>query len=190
MARGLDAEWFWTDRWTRSRGFGLPMEARGLYREMLTQAWRRHARLPNNHEEIRRYTGCTLKEWNRAWPLIKKFWVEDGDGLVNPTQVVIYLEAQAAATRTSDRARAGAIAMHKRRVGDTQALPDAAPKAIAPVGRRYTRQDLKDARRILKLSFGRCPHEHEPTGVPKCVGAIECEVLIAIELADRRKRAS
>ena len=29
-------------------GFLLPMEARGLYREMLTQAWMRGARLPND----------------------------------------------------------------------------------------------------------------------------------------------
>jgi hypothetical protein len=32
----LLAEWFWIDRWNGSTGFLLPMEARGVYREMLT----------------------------------------------------------------------------------------------------------------------------------------------------------
>ena len=36
MKTNLRAEWFWTDRWMGSSAFLLPMEARGLYREMLT----------------------------------------------------------------------------------------------------------------------------------------------------------
>jgi len=58
------------------------MEARGVYREMLTQAWRRGARLPNDHEAIRRAIGATVGEWRRSWPLVKKFWRVDGEGLV------------------------------------------------------------------------------------------------------------
>ena len=68
--RKLLAEWFWTDRWIGSSGFLLPMEPRGLYREMLTQSWRRGGTLPNNPEAIRRATGCTVEEWDRAWPTV------------------------------------------------------------------------------------------------------------------------
>jgi uncharacterized protein YdaU (DUF1376 family) len=84
------AEWFWTDRWNGSSGFLLPMEARGVYREMLTQAWRRGARLPNDHEAIRRAIGATVGEWRRAWPAVQKFWRVEGDELVNDTQLEIY----------------------------------------------------------------------------------------------------
>jgi uncharacterized protein YdaU (DUF1376 family) len=62
----LLAEWFWVDRWTGSTAFGLPLEARGLYREMLSQAWRRGGRLPNDHDQIRRIVGASEKEWRRA----------------------------------------------------------------------------------------------------------------------------
>lgn len=109
----LLAEWFWTDRWIGSSAFLLPMEARGVYREMLTQAWRRGARLPNDHEAIRRATGATVGEWRRSWPLVKKFWIVDGDGLVNETQQEVYADAQGRAERAVSRARAGAQARHK-----------------------------------------------------------------------------
>jgi uncharacterized protein YdaU (DUF1376 family) len=94
MAAGekLIAEWFWTDRWVGSRGFLLPMEARGLYREMLTQAWRRGARLPNDPEAIRRAVGATLSEWRRCWPRVKPFWKVEGSFIVNNTQVGVYQE--------------------------------------------------------------------------------------------------
>ena len=93
MAKLL-AEWFWTDRWIGSSAFLLPMEARGLYREMLTQAWRRGGHLPTNHEAIRRAIGCTPKEWERSWPKIAKYWRVDGDVLVNDTQAEVYAEAE------------------------------------------------------------------------------------------------
>src|SRR3990167_325190 len=89
----LLAEWFWTDRWIGSSAFGLPLEARGLYREMLTQAWRRGARLPNDHDQIRRMAGVTKSEWRRTWPFVERFWRVDGDGLVNDTQLEIYADA-------------------------------------------------------------------------------------------------
>lgn len=103
----LLAEWFWTDRWMGSTGFLLPMEARGVYREMLTQAWRRGAWLPNNHEAIRRAIGATEKEFSRAWLLVERYWRVDGDRLVNDTQLAIYAEAKAAAENASRRGRAG-----------------------------------------------------------------------------------
>lgn len=106
------AEWFWTDRWMGSSGFGLPLEARGLYREMLTQAWHRGARLPKDESTIRRFCGVEREEWDRAWPAVKKFWREDGDSLVNDTQLEVYAEASARRDRAQARGQAGAQAKH------------------------------------------------------------------------------
>lgn len=110
----LLAEWFWTDRWIGSSAFLLPMEARGVYREMLTQAWRRGAALPNDHEAIRRAIGATTPEWRRAWPLVKKFWRVEGDTLVNDTQIEVYQDAQARAERSVSRAQKAARARWKQ----------------------------------------------------------------------------
>ncbi len=103
----LLAEWFWTDRWIGSSAFLLPMEARGVYREMLTQAWRRRARLPNDHEAIRRAIGATVGEWRRSWPAVKRFWRVDGDSLVNDTQLEIWGATMAAHQRAVERGRKG-----------------------------------------------------------------------------------
>jgi uncharacterized protein YdaU (DUF1376 family) len=106
----LLAEWFWTDRWTGSSAFLLSLEARGLYREMLTQAWRRGARLPADPEQIRRAVGATAEEWARCWPLVQRYWRQDGDDLVNDTQLAVYRESQEQLARSSDHGRKGAIA--------------------------------------------------------------------------------
>jgi uncharacterized protein YdaU (DUF1376 family) len=106
----LLAEWFWTDRWTGSRGFLLPMEARGLYREMLTQAWRRGARLPEDLDAIRRLVGISAREWRRSWPLVEPFWTTRDGYLVNETQVEVYREAEAQAERYRARAQSGGLA--------------------------------------------------------------------------------
>lgn len=114
MAQGekLLAEWFWVDRWMGSSAFALPIDARGLYREMLSQAWRRQARLPNDHDQIRRLTGVTLKEWRRTWPLVERFWRVDGESLVNDTQLLVYADAKQRSSSASARARAAAQARH------------------------------------------------------------------------------
>lgn len=93
-----------------SSGFLLPLEPRGLYREMLTQAWRRGARLPADHEAIRRAVGCSIAEWKRCWPAVERYWRLDGDGYVNDTQMAVYQEAQVKKDRASDRGRKGALA--------------------------------------------------------------------------------
>ncbi len=111
-AEKLLAEWFWIDRWMGSSAFGLPLEARGLYREMLSQAWRRGARLPNDHEQIQRLTGAREKEWRRCWPRVEKFWRVEGDSLVNDTQLLVYADAKARQDKASKRGLAGAQAKH------------------------------------------------------------------------------
>jgi uncharacterized protein YdaU (DUF1376 family) len=90
----IRGEMFWTDRWTGSSAFLLPLEARGLYREMLTQAWRRGAQLPNDPQAIQRAVGATADEWARTWPLVRPYWRADGDVLVNDTQRAIYGESE------------------------------------------------------------------------------------------------
>ena len=128
----LLAEWFWTDRWMGSSGFLLPMEARGLYREMLTAAWRRGARLPNDPEAIQRAVGCTAGEWERCWPKVSKFWRVDGEGLVNDTQLEVFEVARGAAIRASERGRKGAQALHKQSASRAQAERKHCPPSPSP----------------------------------------------------------
>lgn len=116
LADKLRAEWFWTDRWNTSSAFALPMEARGLYREMLTQAWVRDAKLPNDYEAIRRITGCTEAEWERNWPKVKRFWRENGTTIFNETQVEVYTETLGIKERALARAKAGAQASAQARL--------------------------------------------------------------------------
>ena len=111
----LFAEWFWTDRWNGSSAFLLPLEARGLYREMLSQAWRRGAKLPHNLEAIKRAVGATDAEWDRTWPLVAPYWrLTEGGVLVNDTQVEIYTETQERSRRASDKGVKGAAARWRR----------------------------------------------------------------------------
>jgi uncharacterized protein YdaU (DUF1376 family) len=110
----LLAEWFWIDRWIGSSGFLLPMESRGVYREMLTQAWRRGGSLPNDPEAIRRAIGATVGEWRRSWPVVKKFWRVEGETLVNTTQREIYGQAKQRIERASQRGVQGAQARYKQ----------------------------------------------------------------------------
>lgn len=108
----LLAEWFCTDRWERSPASLLPIAARGLYRELLSRAWARGARLPNNVESVRRLVGVTVEEWTESWPLVEPYWrvTEDGLWLVNDTQLEIYAECRGRHDRASERARRGGLA--------------------------------------------------------------------------------
>jgi uncharacterized protein YdaU (DUF1376 family) len=107
----LLAEWFWTDRWIGSSAFLLPLEARGLYRELLTQAWRRGAKVPADPATIKRAIGATDEEWERSWPLVRPYWHRSKGGvLINDTQVAIYQETQARVTSASLKGTKGAQA--------------------------------------------------------------------------------
>lgn len=107
----------------------LPQEARGIYREMLTQAWRRGARLPNDHAMIRRATGTTPEEWDRAWPLIARYWREVDDWIVNETQQEVYHEALGVQQRASKRGKNGAKA---RSLSTAQAVLEQQPPSPSP----------------------------------------------------------
>src|SRR5712671_3143385 len=108
MRSKLLAEWFWTDRWAGSSAFLLPLEARGLYREMLTAAWRRGGKLPGDHESIRRACGVTLDEWSRTWPLVALYWREMDGYLINDTQREVYERAEELSSINQRRARSAA----------------------------------------------------------------------------------
>ena len=123
-------EWFWTDRWMGSSGFLLPMEPRGLYREMLTQAWRRGARLPNDHETIQRATGCTAAEWKRCWPQVEPHWRVEGASIVNDTQLEVYAKCLAEFQAASERGKKGAQA---RAQAGAQAATQVSAQAPAQV---------------------------------------------------------
>lgn len=110
----LLAEWFWIERWEGSRAAMLPMEAQGIYRAMLSHAWRRGASLPIDPEEIQLLIRCRLKEWKRSWPSVKPYWKEENGMLVNATQQEVYSEALAKKERAQARAQAGAQARHKK----------------------------------------------------------------------------
>jgi uncharacterized protein YdaU (DUF1376 family) len=137
----LLAEWFWTDRWMGSSAFLLPMEARGIYREMLTQAWRRGGRLPNNYEAIQRAIGATKAEWRRCWPLVERFWTVDGADLVNETQLEIYAKAEGMNRRASEHGLTAAQARHKQMLeqcpssarAPAQAVPEQCPSSARAV---------------------------------------------------------
>ena len=127
----LLAEWFWVDRWTGSSAWELDMEQRGLYREMLSQAWRRGARLPANPATIRRLTGCTSAEWDRCWPQVSRYWREEGGHLVNDTQVSVYREAVARNDAVSERAHRGGVAAAQKRRAQARAQAGAQAGARA-----------------------------------------------------------
>jgi uncharacterized protein YdaU (DUF1376 family) len=156
----LLGEWFWTDRWMGSSGFLLPLEPRGLYREMLTQAWRRGARLPNDHETIQRAVGCTATEWKRCWPRVERHWRVEGEYLVNDTQLEIYAECQAQQERASNRGKKGAQARAQARAQVTTQAPTQAPPEHSlednppdPDPDRELSKDQESSRRVRARAF-------------------------------------
>lgn len=119
MSAGLRGEMFWVDRWRSSAAFGLPLEARGLYRELLSLAWISGGKLPTTDTKaLRRLVAAEPDEWDRAWPLIAHYWV---DG-VNAIQAGLYTDA---ATKHNTKSTAGRHGAAKRW------QPDATPSAIA-----------------------------------------------------------
>jgi hypothetical protein len=65
--------------WILSSERLIPMEARGLHREMLTQYVLR-GELWTDQSSVRRVCGCEIEEWERCWPTVSKLWYADEDG--------------------------------------------------------------------------------------------------------------
>lgn len=124
-------EIFRLDRWIGSRGFLLPIAARGLYREMLSQAWRRGGWLPANHEAIRRACGVSDEEWAEAWPLVRKFWRRNGSRITNETQTIIFRIAKDRAESFARRAIHGsAQRWNKNGDHDASSIAQASSQAL------------------------------------------------------------
>lgn len=165
---------------------------------MLTQAWRRGARLPNNPEAIRRAVGCTEREWRKHWPSVAPYWREAGGWLVNDTQLEVYAEALLRREQASRRGRNGAAKRWgKPAGGDAQASARADAQAsaqgiasvsdhqmIPPVvphaGGRVTRADRRQAMEIRGKSWGGCRHD------PRCASYAACVQAIAASIAAER----
>lgn len=193
----LLAEWFWTDRWVGSSAFMLPIEARGLYREMLSAAWRRGAKLPNDHEAIKRAVGATDEEWVRCWPQIEKYFRVKRGSLVNDTQVEIYRNTMTIqSARSLAGRRGGQVTQQLKRISRIQAKLEANEKAstksknnppspspvhknppIAPLaGGRLTKRELKHAAEVRKQAYGRCPHYPQCENYNACLRALATEI--------------
>jgi uncharacterized protein YdaU (DUF1376 family) len=142
----MRAEWFWIDRWALSSARQLPIDMRGLYREMLTAAWADDASLPNDPAAIKRMVAVTDDEWTRCWPFVKRYWRERDDGrLVNDTQLEVYrkqLHLRDARSEASRErwTRQRKMAMHPANKRD--ASRDATPNAKRHAKRSTKRIDL------------------------------------------------
>lgn len=132
----LLAEWFWIERWDGSPAAALPLLARGLYREMLTRAWRLGGWLPNDHGAIQRLVRVTPAEWRKAWPLVSPYWREDGARIVNDTQLEVMAEARRRREEASEHGRRAANARHGQASGtaraDARAVPEHQPPSPSP----------------------------------------------------------
>lgn len=131
----LLAEWFWIDRWEGSSAVALPMEQQGLYRAMLTRAWRLGGSLPADPAQIQREVRCTPQEWKRAWPAVSPYWrpdPADPSRIINDTQREIMAEARRRSDDASAHARRAARARHERSPGNARAEPGEMPPSPSP----------------------------------------------------------
>ncbi len=106
----MRGELFWVDRWRSSSAYGLSMEARGLYRELLSLAWISGGKLPTSDPaKLRRMVGADADEWERSWPMVEPYWQPDASGsLENKVQAEIYSESLRRSASHAERGRLGA----------------------------------------------------------------------------------
>jgi uncharacterized protein YdaU (DUF1376 family) len=164
-----------------SSAFLLPIEPRGLYREMLSQSWRRGARLPNDHGAIQRAVGCSVEEWARAWPQIERYWRVEGDSLVNDTQLEVYGEAMARYEAASARGRKGAAAMWAKR-GQPREKP-AKPEPVK--GQRWRFLNLYISPKMHAIVSGSLGKRAEGLDWDKFYNAAACDYAERGEPADK-----
>lgn len=158
MKEKLLGEWFWADRYAGSSAALMPMEPRGLYREMMTEAWRRGARLPNDERQIMLAVRATSEEWARCWPLVRQYWRVDGDYLVNDTQLEIYADA----VRRAENAHVKAAAAAAARWG-TKAAPQARARGHAQAHAEAQPKD-KHAKKVMPALDVQAPAENSFVG--------------------------
>lgn len=127
----LPGELRWTDEWLTSDLQMLSLEARGLFSEMLTQAWREKARLRRTEgDALMRLVRATPEEWERTWPIVTRYWKEATDPatgqpvLVNKNQLRFYLRSLAMRMPTLVRNRKAAANSVEARRERKQAVPE------------------------------------------------------------------
>lgn len=133
----LPGELRYTSNWRGSPLQMLPLAARGLYSEMLTQAWSNRARLAQtDEEEIMRLVRATPAEWESAWPRIRHYWAKATDPatgaeiLVNRKQLEVYVGALRSREVTLARNRKANLAsVESRKRAKEATAPSAAPQA-------------------------------------------------------------
>jgi uncharacterized protein YdaU (DUF1376 family) len=138
----LNGELFWVDRWNNSTGALLPLEARGLYREMLSQAWVRGARLPSNPQAIKLACRATDEEWERCWPLVSPHWRDVGGYLVNDTQLEVYARSSQIHLQNAEAGRKGMAnrwANRRRDNAVTNAVTNGVNNGAITSGSKYVR---------------------------------------------------
>ena len=128
QADPLPDEYRATSDWCGCKLQTAPLAARGLYSEMLTQAWAARGRLPVTEEdEIMRLVRAIPEEWALAWPKVRNCFVAATDPrtgagvLVNRRQLKVYLDAlrsrEATLTRNRNAARASVESRKRRAKG-------------------------------------------------------------------------
>lgn len=136
----LPGELRWTRNWRGSPLQMMSLAARGLYSEMLTQAWASRARLVSTgEEEIMRLVRAMPDEWAVAWPKVRHYWVAATDPrtqaeiLVNRKQLEVYVGALRNREITLARNRKAARAsVEARRRAKTPPLAAEAPPLRKP----------------------------------------------------------
>ena len=148
MSDKLRGEMFWTNLWHNSSGFLLPLEPRGLYREMLTRAWSLGGYLPADPETIQRLVNVSRDEWNRCWPKVKQYWKQSGSKIYNETQREVLNESL---TLREKRALAGSkggkakAAKTKQAASKSPSKPLANPKQSCPMSLSLSWESSGDA---------------------------------------------
>jgi uncharacterized protein YdaU (DUF1376 family) len=158
VAGGFRGEWFWVDRFKSSVAFHMPMEAKGIHRSMLSEAWICGGRLPNDHRAIRIAIGCEKDEWERCWPMVSKFWREVDGYLVNDDQRETFEKTERLSIARSEAGSKGASKREANRQAKPQAKGDS--KRMSP-----------DQSLSLSQEQDQSPDQHHTHTSPSAPGA-------------------
>ncbi len=177
----------------------MSTSAVGCYWRLICHCWIEGS-LPDDDHVLRMLSAYRGRLWNTIWPqLVVCFERRDGR-LIHPRLERDRLKQAENRAKRQRAGRKGGLEKASKRLALLQQSPSKPivksssssssssnnpPTPLsAKGGRRYLRADLKQAQRIRKLNFGRCPHD------PSCAGGAECEGRLAQALADRRATAA
>src|SRR6185369_1775905 len=92
----------------------LTTEEHGAYFLLMLSAWRKEARLPNDHIKLARIAIIAPERWPAIWGSISQFWEEDGFWLKQKRLAAEYERAQGQMVAASERGKAAAAARWER----------------------------------------------------------------------------